>query len=76
MAVKTMEVAEAKDRLLELVALVAKGTEVILTRENSPVASIVPAKDKGKRTAGLHPHAMKMNDDFDDALPYSFWSTS
>jgi prevent-host-death family protein len=63
-----VEVQEAKQRLTELVARVAKGDVVVLTEGGRAVARILPM-----RVAGLHENAMEMRDDFNAPLSDSFW---
>jgi antitoxin (DNA-binding transcriptional repressor) of toxin-antitoxin stability system len=61
--------------LAGLVALVAAGTEIILTKGDAPVARIVRAElPRGYRVAGLHPGAIETSDDFDGPLPDEFWT--
>lgn len=70
MSTQTIDVTKAPTDLKRLLSLVAKGTEVILTEGNTPVARLVPI---GKRVAGLHPGAIWTGDDFDEPLPEEFW---
>ena len=54
MATKTIELQEAQQHLLELVAQVAAGTEIILTDVQTPRARLVPLANPSKRRiAGL-----------------------
>jgi len=74
MATKTVEIQQIQ-ALKELLSLVDKGTEVILTRESTPIARLVPIvpSPTGYRVAGLHPGTIWMSDDFDEPLPIEFW---
>ena len=61
--------------LKELLSLVVKGSEIVLTQGNTPIARLVPiaASPTTSRVAGLHPGAIWMSDDFDEPLPDEFW---
>ena len=48
---KTVNVAEFKDRLSELLALVEQGGEVIVCRRNVPLARVEPIRKPAPRTA-------------------------
>jgi antitoxin (DNA-binding transcriptional repressor) of toxin-antitoxin stability system len=74
MPIKTIEV-QRDQTLQELLALVGKGTEIILTQEDVPIARLIPIAESSDvpRTAGLHPGAIWVSDDFDEPLPDEFW---
>jgi len=72
MLAKTVDVQ--KTSLKELLALVREGTEIILTEDDTPLATIVPIEKKpGKRIMGLHAGMWEVSDDFDAPLPDEFW---
>ena len=75
MPTKTIEVQQTQKHLKELLALVVKGTEIILTQGNTPIARLVPIATSPAlpRVAGLHQDAIRMSDDFDEPLPDVFW---
>ena len=74
MVTETIEVSQAKKSITELIAQVSKGTEIVFTDENMPVARLVPvAPSTGPRIAGLHCNAIWVSDDFDEPLPDGFW---
>jgi antitoxin (DNA-binding transcriptional repressor) of toxin-antitoxin stability system len=74
MSALTVEVKEAQDRLHELLARVAEGTEVILTEDDRPFARISPIPSPAAtRIPDLHPGAFQPSDDFDAPLPDEFW---
>jgi prevent-host-death family protein len=75
MPIKTIEVRHTQKYLKELLSLVVKGTEIILTQGNTPIARLVPiaTSPAAPRVAGLHPGAIWMNDDFDEPLSDEFW---
>lgn len=73
-ATLTVEVNEAQDRLHELLAKVAAGTEIILTDKDQPFARISPiASPAAPRIPNLHPGAFQPSDDFDAPLSDGFW---
>jgi antitoxin (DNA-binding transcriptional repressor) of toxin-antitoxin stability system len=74
MQTKTVNVHEAQTHLVELLLLVAAGTEIILTEGTTPLARIVPMAGATPRVAGLHPGAIWTSEDFDDLLPDEFWT--
>ncbi len=75
MPIKTVEVKQTQEYLKELLSLVVKGSEVILTQGNTPIARLVPITPSPitPRVAGLHQGAIWMSDDFDEPLPDEFW---
>lgn len=66
-----VNVAEAKARLPELIERAAGGEEIVLARNGTPRARLVPlAVDLKKlRTPGKGKGRFKMRHDFDAALP-------
>ncbi|MCP4363157.1 MAG: type II toxin-antitoxin system prevent-host-death family antitoxin [Chloroflexi bacterium] len=75
MSAKTIAIDNVEVKLAELLSLVGKGTEVILTKKNRPVARLLPVEPRSKaRIAGLHAGAIWMGDDFDEPLPEAFWA--
>jgi antitoxin (DNA-binding transcriptional repressor) of toxin-antitoxin stability system len=71
----TVDIQSTQTDLAGLVALVAAGTEVILTRGETPVARVVPVQAGSRpRIAGLHAGAIETTDDFDEPLPDDFWT--
>ena len=74
MQTKTVDIHEAQLHLVELLALVTTGTEIILTEGSTALARIVPMADTPMpRVAGLHPGAIWTSEDFDEPLPEEFW---
>lgn len=74
MQTKTVDVHEAQTRLVELLLLVAAGTEIIVTEGSTPLARIVPMGGTTLRIAGLHPGAIWTSEDFDEPLSEEFWT--
>ena len=77
MATKTVDIAEAQTRLPDLVSLVNAGVEVVLTKNSTPVACLVPMKSSAAtRVPGLHADAICVFEDFDEPLPDEFWTNA
>ena len=66
-----VNVAEAKARLPELIERAAGGEEIVLARNGTPRARLVPLEVDAKklRTPGKGKGRFKMRRDFDAALP-------
>jgi antitoxin (DNA-binding transcriptional repressor) of toxin-antitoxin stability system len=74
MSTKIVTVQEVKDHLLELIGLVEKGEEVVITHDDQPKVKLVPiVKPPQKRVFGQHRGQVWMSPDFDDPLPDDFW---
>ncbi len=60
---------EAKARLSELVRRVEAGEKVVLARNGTPVAELVPAAAPAKREGGFWKGKVWISPDFDEPLP-------
>lgn len=60
---------EAKTRLSELVRLVEAGEKVVLARNGTPVAELVPAAQPTKRRGGILKGKAWISPDFDAPMP-------
>jgi len=60
---------EAKTRLSELVRLVEAGEKVVLARNGTPVAELVPAVPPQKRQGGQLKGKAWISPDFDAPMP-------
>ena len=60
---------EAKTRLSELVRLVEAGEKVVLARNGTPVAELVPATKPKKREGGFWKGQVWVSPDFDAPMP-------
>jgi len=69
MVTRTIDVAEIN--LTDLLTLVQEGTEIILTKDEVPLARLLPMKKT--RTPGLHAGMIHASDDFDEPLGDEFW---
>lgn len=75
MTTKTVELREAQQHLVELVAQVAAGSEIILTDGQTPRARLVPVVSTStRRVPGSHAGSILIGDDFDAPLPEDFWT--
>lgn len=66
---RTVNVAEAKARLSELVQRAARGEEIVIARNGEPQARLVALDPKRTRTPGRGAGKWTVSDDFDDPLP-------
>lgn len=65
---------EAKDKLPELINLVEQGEEIFILADNEIKIKLVSFTEKPKkRLFGQHLNKAVMSDDFNHALPDSFW---
>jgi antitoxin (DNA-binding transcriptional repressor) of toxin-antitoxin stability system len=71
----TLSVAEARDNLPKLMELAQAGHEVIIQDPGKGKARLVAivTSMSGPRRFGLHEGEIWMSDDFNAALPDSFW---
>lgn len=75
MVTKTIDVIEAQNQLNELLTLALQGAEIILARDDMPLARLVPVGNLAStpRVAGLNQGSIVMSEDFDEPLPENFW---
>jgi antitoxin (DNA-binding transcriptional repressor) of toxin-antitoxin stability system len=72
----TLSIEEAQAKLAELLKLAQAGHEVIIQDSAKGRTKLVPFVEppsQGPRVLGLHKGNWWMADDFDAALPDSFW---
>lgn len=68
--IKMINIHEAKTHLSKLIAAVAQGKEIIITKAGKPVAKLVPFESKKpKRIFGILKGKIKIAKDFDAPLP-------
>lgn len=65
----TVNVREAKTNLSRLLAQVEAGEEVIIVRDDKPVARLTPVQKRGKRQPGVFKGKFVLPDSFFDPLP-------
>ena len=74
---KTVNVQDAQTQLLELLSFAMKGNEVIIIKDDKPLARLVPISSTSQpRIAGLNKRKIWVSDDFDAPLPDEFWMGS
>jgi prevent-host-death family protein len=66
-----VNIAEAKTRLSELVEKAASGEEVIIARDHTPVAKLVPVRPHAPRVPGSAKGQVWIAPDFDE-IPDDF----
>ena len=66
---RTVNVAEAKARLSELVQRAARGEEIVISRNGEPQARLVALAVKPVRVPGKGAGKWTVRDDFDSPLP-------
>lgn len=67
--VRTLNVAEAKARLSELVERAARGEEIVIARHGKPKARLVALPPRGARIPGKGAGKWTIARDFNDPLP-------
>ena len=67
----TVNVREAKTHLSRLLAQVEAGQEVVIARNGTPVAQLVPVKRRGKRRFGALKGRLVVPDSFFEPLSES-----
>ena len=65
----TVNIHEAKTNLSRLLAKVEAGEDVVIARNGTPVARLVPVQRLGKRQFGSMKGRIKLDDSFFDPLP-------
>ncbi len=72
----TVNVHEAKTHLSRLLARVAAGEEIIISKAGRPIARLVPIRaHKAKRVPGQDEGVIWIADDFDAPLPADIQSS-
>ncbi len=71
---KTVTVQEAQNQLLNLLSFAKEGNEIIIVKDDKPLARLVPISSSNQpRIAGLNKGKVWISDDFDAPLPDEFW---
>ena len=65
----TVNVHEAKTHLSRLLAKAEAGEDIVIARNGTPVARIVPVKRQGRRQFGSMKGRIKFDESFFDPLP-------
>ena len=67
---KTVNVYEAKSQLSRLLREVAAGEDVVIAKDGTPLARLVPYREEeGKRELGFARDRIALAEDFDAPLP-------
>ena len=75
MITTTIDINEAQKHLAELVSSAKTGEEIILTKDNAPIARLTPlATAAMQRVPDLNAGSTWVSEDFDDPLPDNFWT--
>jgi prevent-host-death family protein len=64
-----VNIAEAKARLSELVEKAASGEEILIARDHTPVAKLVPVRGRTPRVPGSAKGMVRIAPDFDEIPP-------
>lgn len=74
MGTKNIDISNRKIKLSELLSEALASKDIILTRDDQPLARLVPIppESSGPRIPGLHPGALTMQPDFDEPLEEDF----
>jgi len=67
---QTIDIADVQIHFMELLQQVVEGDHIILSKNKTPVAQMVPISE---RVAGLHVGEISTSNDFDEPLPDEFW---
>jgi prevent-host-death family protein len=74
MSSKTVDIHDTQTSLSELVSLALEGNEVIIAKDNKPLARLIPLSESTQlRIPGLNRGEIWTSEDFDEPLPESFW---
>jgi prevent-host-death family protein len=65
----TYNMHEAKTQLSRLAERAAAGEEIVIARNGTPVAKLVPMEERKPRRIGWWKGQVVIRDDFDDPLP-------
>ncbi len=72
---KTIDIHSPQMNFNDVVSLVRKGAEIVLTDASIPFARMIPVSSfSSTRTPGLHTGTIYTSDDFDEPLPDEFWT--
>jgi antitoxin (DNA-binding transcriptional repressor) of toxin-antitoxin stability system len=75
MKVTTVDISQTQIPLADLLAMVAKGEEVVIVDEGKAIARLAPIESENRpRIAGLHEGQSWVSEDFNDPLPDEFWA--
>jgi prevent-host-death family protein len=67
--IDAVNIHEAKTRFSKLIKRVQMGEEIVIARAGTPIARLVPFREKGARKPGSAKGLITMGPDFDAPLP-------
>jgi prevent-host-death family protein len=71
---KTIDISAAREHLDDLVKTVVEGDEIVILKDQKPVARMIPVQaENAKRIAGLGKGDAWISADFDAPLDDAFW---
>jgi len=74
---KTATVHDAQTQLLKLLSFAMEGNEIIIVKDDKPLARLVPISSTTQpRVPGLNKGKIWTSDDFNAPLPDEFWMGS
>ena len=74
MATMTVTLNDAMLQLSELVARASEGEEIVIAKDEHPLAKLVPfAEPSGEREFGQFRGRIHVSEDFDEPLSEDFW---
>jgi len=72
---KTVDINTGQTNLAELLSTLTAGSEIVITKGDTPIAYLVPASTPPMpRAPGLHSGAIHTSEDFDRPLPDDLWT--
>lgn len=71
----TINMHEAKTQLSKLIERACQGEEVVIARDGTPVARLVPIRQLRDRPMGIYAGRFSVPEDFNDPLPDEFGGT-
>ena len=73
MPTQTVNLDKVEKQLAELLAIVERGSEIVIAQNGKPIARLASvAPEKKKRIAGLNRGMIWTSEDFDEPLPDEF----
>jgi prevent-host-death family protein len=73
MSTRNIDINDVKDNFQDLVLQAEQGDEIIITKENKPIAKLISLHEEEERMPGLNKGEIWMSDDFDKPLSEDYW---
>ena len=74
MTTKTVTVDEIQTQIMDLLSQISADKEIIIAKDNNPIAKLVAVRPRKERIAGLNEGEIWTSNDFDAPLPDEFWA--